>query len=163
MEAKGSEVSRLRDGGFGIVRRWRTMMWSTGRTLLRMPSYRTPGLRVKRLHTTSWWRVQGRTRLTTTRSASMADERQRIAYSTSRSIPATSTSLLAISLVQPSTLCSVSTRVHPSVTYTYQMLLCQRRSRRAASISRTIPPSLEHLPTHNNIWTRGLQEVSACS
>lgn len=37
-----------------------------------------------------------------------------------------------------------------------------RRTRRAASISRTILPSPEHPPTHDNIWTRGLREVSAC-
>jgi hypothetical protein len=36
-------------------------------------------------------------------------------------------SLSAMSLVQPSTLCFTGISVHPSVTYTYQMLLCQRK------------------------------------
>jgi hypothetical protein len=37
------------------------------------------------------------------------------------------------------------------------------RTRRPAPISRTIPPSLQHPPTHDNIWTRGMRKIGTCS
>lgn len=40
-----------------------------------------------------------------------------------------------------------------------ERILC--RTRRAASISRTVPPP-KHPPTRNIIWTRGLRQISTC-